>query len=130
MRAERAPAPRREVGLWFAFGGAATAWAVHLSVGWFLEEVVACGSASVPRGLILGIGVEVWILFLTGITGAVATAAGVIGYRWWRRRNVGGDARSDRRAFMAVAGMLSSGLFLPIILLGGLQVLTLHPCAP
>jgi hypothetical protein len=117
--------------LWFASLGGVVAWAIQLSGGWFLEEVVACGPATSSRGVVLGASVEIWVLALTAVAAAVALAAGVIGFRWWsRRRSDDRDARSGREAFMALAGMLSAGLFLPIILMGGLQVLSLRPCSP
>ena len=117
--------------LWFASLGAVVAWAVQLSGGWFLEEVAACGPATASRGMVLGASVETWVLALTAAAAVVALAAGVIGFRWWsRRRNDDRDGRSGREAFMAFAGMLSAGLFLPIIVMGGLQVLSLRPCSP
>jgi hypothetical protein len=120
-----------EAALWFAAVGGAAAWALHLAVGWFLEEVVACGTATTDRGAILGLDVELWILGITAVLGMVAVAAGVVGYRRWRRPPADGTRpRAGREAFMAFAGLLGAGLFLPIILMGGLQVLTLHPCSP
>lgn len=117
--------------LWFASLGAVLAWAVQLSGGWFLEEVVACGPATSSRGVVLGASVETWVLALTAVAATVALTAGVIGFRWWtRRRSDDRDPRSGREAFMAFAGMLSAVLFLPIILMGGLQVLSLAPCSP
>jgi hypothetical protein len=122
--------PRSEAALWFAAVGGAAAWVVHLTVGWLLEEVVACGTATTARGAILGLDVELWILGITAVLGIVAVAAGVVGYRRWRRlHDDGARPRSGREAFMAFAGLLGAGLFLPIILMGGLQVLTLHPCS-
>ena len=122
---------RSEAALWFAAVGGAAAWVVHLAVGWLLEEVVACGTATTDRGAILGLDVELWILGITAVLGMVAVAAGVVGYRRWRRlQDDGARPRTARKAFMAFAGLLGAGLFLPIILMGGLQVLTLHPCSP
>jgi hypothetical protein len=120
-----------EAALWFAAVGAVAAWAVHLATGWFLEEVVACGTGTSVRGRILGLGVEVWILGATVILGLVALGAGVVGYRRWRRlADRHDEPRAGRQAFMAFAGILGAGLFLPAIMMGGLQVLTLHPCSP
>jgi hypothetical protein len=127
IRAERGT----EAALWFAVLGGAGAWVGHLGIGWLLEEVVACGSGTSDRGRILGLDVEVWILGITAVFALIAVAAGVVGYRGWRGRS-DGDAspRDGRRAFMGFAGVLGAALSLPIILLGGLQVLTLHPCSP
>lgn len=120
----------REGILWFAVLGGAGAWVAHLLIGWLLEEVVACGSATTDRGIILGLSVEVWILAVTALFGAIAVAAGVIGYRWWRAPGGTDPRRSDRRAFMGFAGFVSAVLSVAIIAMGGLQVLTLAPCSP
>jgi hypothetical protein len=120
-----------EGALWFAAVGGVAAWVVHLAVGWLLEEVVACGTATTERGRILGIDLEAWILGLTAVLGVIAVVAGAVGYRRWRRAlENGGSARAGREAFMAFAGLLGGFLFLPIIIMGGLQVLTLQPCSP
>jgi hypothetical protein len=120
----------REGLLWFAVLGGAGAWVGHLLIGWLLEEVVACGSGTVPRGNVLGLGVEVWILAETALFGAVAVVAGVIGFRWWRAPGGADPGRSDRRSFMGFAGFVSAVLSVAIIAMGGLQVLTLAPCSP
>lgn len=122
---------RSEGALWFAAGGAVAAWALHLAFGWMVEEVVACGTGTTDRGEILGLGVEAWILGATVVLGLVALAAGVVGYRRWREfAPRAREARSEREAFMAFAGVLGAGLFLPIIVMGGLQVLAVGPCSP
>lgn len=122
---------RAEAALWFGAVGAVGAWAIHLAFGWFLEEVVACGTGTTARGQILGLGIEVWVVGATVVLGLVALGAGVVGYRWWRRLSDRREQpRAGRQAFMAFAGLLGAGLFLPAIVMGGLQVLTLHPCSP
>jgi hypothetical protein len=123
-------APGWEPSLWFAFLGPAAAWSVQLGVGWFLEEVVACAAATVERGTVLGIGLEAWLIGLTVVTGGTAAAAGAVGWRAWRRRRDPEEPRIERQAFMAFTGLLSAALFLPLILMGGLQVLALQPCRP
>lgn len=122
---------RTEAALWFAVLGGAGAWVAHLGIGWLLEEVVSCGPGTADRGQVLGLDVEVWILGITVLFGSVAAAAGVIGYRRWRgSEGDGPTSRSGRRAFMGFAGVLGATLSLPIILMGGLQVLSLRPCSP
>jgi hypothetical protein len=119
-----------EPSLWFAFLGPAAAWSVQVGVAWFLEEAAACGAAVVDRGTVLGLGVETWLVGLTVITAVVAGAAGAVGWRVWRHRRGETEPMSQRQAFMAFAGLLSAALFLPVILMGGLQVLALEPCRP
>ena len=123
------PRPGGDPALWFAALGAVAAWAIHLFVGWLLEEVVACAPAASERGEVLGVGLEAWVIGLTVVLGAVAVAAGIVGFRRWRRRERDGPSR-EREAFMGLLGALAAGLFLPIILMGGLQGLALQPCAP
>lgn len=116
--------------LWFAVLGGAGAWSLHLVVGWGLEEI-ACGSGSVGSD-ILGIGLVAWLTAITIVLGAVTVAALLLSWRLWRQagRPIHGDADPPvgRAGFMALYGLLSNGLFLLMIVFGGVSLLFLGPC--
>jgi hypothetical protein len=72
----------------------------------------------------------VLIVLLTIACGAVALGSGIAAFASWRAyANSTRDPRG-RLEFMAFLGMLASGLFLLIIVLGGLQLLGLDTCVP
>lgn len=109
-------AGRRSTGraaLTIAVAGAPTAWMVHLLVSYLLVPV-ACGQDS-----------NVLLHVTTFLTALAAVAGGAVAARIRR------DARSaDRgRAFVALAGMAMSPLFLLLIVVGGASPVLIGPCA-
>jgi hypothetical protein len=129
--------------LWFAVLGGAAAWTVHLLLGWGLEEI-ACSPVSASPD-VLDVSLTIWIGALTVALGAVTVAAGLLAYRFWRQTEAtdpnlhiepgGSDpepeeqVRSGRTGFMALFGLAANGLFLLIIVYGGVSLLLLRPCA-
>jgi hypothetical protein len=110
--------------LWFVFLGPAAAWTGQLLIGYGYNEA-ACSNETgenLQAPLIGGVSV---------LLGAATVVAGISGLRTWRavRREEIADPRG-RIAFMCVFGMLSSVLFLFAVVLGGVHVLILDPCAP
>ena len=97
--------------LWFGFFGAPAAWTIQLVVGYGLEEI---GCAS-------GWHVTPWIVVVSVAAAAVALASTVAGWRLAR-------AEQERVAFMGTWGALWGGLFLLLIVLGGVQLLGLDTC--
>jgi hypothetical protein len=98
--------------LWLAFLGAPLAWSLQLVAGYSLEEV---GCAS-------GWNAEPWIALVSVAAGIVALASALAGRRLAR-------ASHERVAFMGAWGALWGGLFLALIVLGGVQLLGLEACA-
>lgn len=105
---------------WFAFLGPAAAWTAQLMIGYGYEDAACSNEAGV--GL-----VEPLIVAATVGLGAVTAAAGFAALRV--RRQAADDPRG-RLGFMAVFGLLSAPVFLFAIVLGGIQVVALEPCAP
>lgn len=110
--------------LWFVFLGPVAAWTLQLNVGYGYNEA-ACSNDT---------GVNLQAPLIGGVSlllAAVAAAAGVAGVRTWRavRRGDVADPRG-RIAFMCVFGMLSAPIFVFLIVMSGVQVLILDPCAP
>lgn len=98
--------------LWFGFFGAPFAWTVQLVAGYGLEEI---GCAS-------GWDAAPWIALVSVVAAAVALASTVAGWRLAR-------AEHERVAFMGTWGALWGGLFLLLIVLGGVQLIGLETCA-
>ena len=71
-------------------------------------------------------------LYLIAIVALVLTAfGGLISLLNWRNANGRGgnfDGNMTANRFMAVLGMLSSGMFFVVIVAQGLATLVLHPC--
>jgi hypothetical protein len=98
--------------LWLGFLGAPAAWTAQLVIGYGLEEI-GCASGWDPAP---------WIVLVTVAAAAVAVASTVTGRRLAR-------AGAERVAFMGTWGVLWGGLFLLLIVLGGLQLTGLEACA-
>jgi hypothetical protein len=108
--------------VWFGAGGGAAAWVLQLVLGAEVEE-----THCTPVGERWGVETLTWEIALTAGCGVVALAAGaaaVVAYRQTRRRR----DRRGRIVFMATGGILADGLFLALILLGGIGASVLERC--
>jgi hypothetical protein len=115
---------RQQLLVWFGLLGAPAAWAVQLVVGYGFEEA-ACSSGSATGAI------EPLIATLTVVAGAVAGASAASGYAIWRAVRSG--TTEDPRgllSFMGFGGLLMSLLFLPLIVVSGIQVAALDACVP
>lgn len=108
------------------------AWSVQLMVNYFLVEA-ACMS-----GVLLfwtgPLSMAAWIMLVVTLLALVATAYG--GWVSFQAREQvqaeaeGDEERATQRAlFMARTGIYLSVIFLLLVLITGLPVLVLHPCA-
>ena len=106
--------PRRAnpVRLWFGILGAPTAWAIQLVVSDGLTEL---GCARTGTTLL-----NVLTVALTFAAASVGVAAFLVSVVAWRSSRGGGDAHVERAAFMSEIGMVSSAIFLVLILVSGL----------
>jgi hypothetical protein len=81
----------------------------------------------VPSGSILGVHVNVFTGIVSGVLLALTVVAGVLSFAEHRRLRAQGGSPADPWIWLAVAGMMSSGLFsiliatsfVPIALIGG-----------
>jgi hypothetical protein len=105
-------------GLWFGVLGGPIAWVFHMVIGYSLEEWFACSPSTTSPGEILGMDVRSIAILITIVFGAVATAAGLVALRYLRRAPGPRDEGSMRGRWMAVVGLMNSGLYL-LIILGG-----------
>ncbi|MEV0733884.1 MULTISPECIES: hypothetical protein [Polymorphospora] len=113
---------------WYGVLGGAVAWAVHLFVGWGVDELTCAAGihrvAGLPPRAVIGLAVVVPALVTVGaLLAAVLT---------WRRTGrparAGGDPRFARARMLALLGIWGNLLFLAIIVLGGIAVLVLPSC--
>jgi hypothetical protein len=118
--------PRRAA-IWFGAFVGPSAWTVQLIGDWFLGEVIACAPATMPSGSILGLHVNVFTGIVSGVLLALTVLSGVLSYAEHRRLRAQGVWPADPWIWLAVAGVMSSGLFsiliatsfVPIALIGG-----------
>lgn len=109
--------------LWFGVLIPPLAWAAHL-LGTYYVVSLGCATVFGTQGL--------WVQFITAITGAVTIIAGLVAWWNWRRTGttgqVGGDVALGRSGFMALSGILSSVLFVALIVVGDFGPWFLNGC--
>lgn len=91
-------------------------WIVQLFVLYALEDVISCTPASATPGLLLGVQVHTVAALITTVVAALTLLAGAGSFYCWRTIRNGGGQQTGYQ-WMAVAGMLTSTLFLPVILI-------------
>jgi hypothetical protein len=106
--------PAGPLALWFGILGAAAAWAAQLSLGDMVAEL-GCEAGGPSTAI------QVALLVISALATVVAAWALVVA---WRanvelRDATGEGVPVERASFMALAGVLSSSLFLLLIVLGG-----------
>jgi hypothetical protein len=107
-------APAGPLALWFGILGGAFAWAVQLALGDMFSEL-GCEAGGFG-------GLSIVLIAITVVAAAVAAWALVVAWRAHAAMRAGGreDIPFERAAFMALAGVLSSSLFLLLIVMGGI----------
>ena len=119
--AEHGQAPGlSERALWLGLLGGPLAWLVQLALSYPLVPL----SCAIEWGAIFHL--------ITLVTALAAVAAGTAAWQSWQQARSEGqesDARQGRQEFMALAGVLTSGLFLATIIAQWLPVLFLSPCS-
>ena len=117
---------RVELLVWIGVLGAPAAWAVEHVLGYGLTEAT-CD----PAGRQFGVPFKTWIAILTSVTALVAVGAlvaSVLAFRAVRDSDPDTDPPPGRIWLMSVCGIVTSPLFLAIILLSGIGALVLGTC--
>jgi hypothetical protein len=138
--------------LWFAVLAGPLLWVTQLYVNYQWEEVLACSPAVTDPGAVLGIDVRTWVVLVNTVTTAGTLAALAVAWRCYKRTGaveangvrtaVGGSRRPcrgdtphppgehhrDVAHWMALAGVINSGLFLFLIVVGYAPAIMLKPC--
>lgn len=112
--------------LWFGVFGAALAWALHLVVGYWLEEA-ACSTGS-SRWFSGDHPAQIGTTAVALAVGVLALLAAAVSFRSVRRGEVA-DPRG-RVFFLAAAGIGVSAFFLAITAIAGSGAIILDPCTP
>ena len=119
---ERRPGTTARLLVAFAVVAPPLSWTLHLLVGYGWEEYACSRGEAIGATRPLLAAVTVALALLAG-------AAGVAGWATWKQARDGAlfDPRGRVR-FLGTVGMLASGIFALLVLLGGLQLLFLDPC--
>ena len=106
--------------LWFGLLAPPVAWAAHLSIEYFLTTLQCQLTTPLAKTLIYA----VWpVLVLIGLS------AGVVAYFSWRKvRDLPENPAVNRARFMAITGMLLTGLFIIGLVYGTVPIFALSHC--
>lgn len=124
------PEPAKTFLLWMGLLVPLGAWMIQLFSLYMLEDFISCTPGSQTPGFILGLGVRAIALAITGVLGLVTVATGISSWVLWRRmseENGHGEPESAAK-WMALAGILNSGLFALIIFIKAAPPLILGVC--
>jgi hypothetical protein len=125
MSATVAPADR---GQWLGILTGPLAWSGQQALNYGWEELFACTRAA-TTGTVAGIDVRALIVVLNLVLAAATAAAGLVASRRWQDLRGQDPTPGARAEWMALAGVLVSGLFFVAILFGIAVPLMLKACA-
>lgn len=120
------PAGRRSAALlWLGILAAPSAWMLQLLCGWAMEEF-ACATGTAGQDVY---GLDTGAVIAGISIGAIALAGvGLSAAAWSCRRGAPAGGDPGRRRMMAQAGVLTSSLFLLLIVLSLVQMSALGSC--
>jgi hypothetical protein len=135
--AHPAPAEHRVAlaALWFGLFGAPVIWSIQLMLNYALVAH-ACYPASEPLSAPVFGGLRTTVLATSAVALVIALAAGATAWQSWRatrQEHRGGEEAllevgEGRTRFMALAGMLVSGLFLLGVIMNSIPLFIMQPC--
>lgn len=119
--------------LWYGMFASPVIWSVHTLIGYFVSEA-ACMTQMLAFRVA---GVSALLVFLVVLT--LAAMGGVVWNGWWSYRSWRHYAQEsrdesfplqafDRDEFLALSGLLLSGLFFFLLLINLYPFLILRPC--
>jgi hypothetical protein len=113
---------------WIGVVTGPTAWVLQLLLDWAVGEVVGCAPASRQAGMVLGLDVRVIAAIVSTVLLVATMASGVIAYRRWRSIRRGDVRASEGGAWLAMAGVLTAGLFTIVIAPSFLPIVMIEGC--
>ena len=122
-----AVAHRGLVAQWFGVLGPAAAWSAQFLVSYNVADTGSCSPAA-PRFLASGTGLKLVVAVVSTLALAVTVVAGAVSYHCWRRLHDQDPTTGRRASWLAIAGMMSSGLFFLMIAASYLPLVFLAPC--
>jgi hypothetical protein len=135
--AHPAPAEHRVAlaALWFGLFGAPTIWSIQLMLNYSLVAH-ACYPASEPLSAPVFGGLRGTVIAASVVALAVALGAAATAWRSWRatrQEHRGGEEAllevgEGRTRFMALAGLLVSGLFILGVIMNAIPLFIIQPC--
>ena len=113
---------------WFAVLAGPSAWSIQFIVSYNVTDTGACAPAA-SHFLASG-GFRPVVAAVSALAGAVAAVGLVVSYRCWKRLRGQDPTPGERASWLAVAGMMSNGLFLLMILGSFLPLAFFSRCIP
>jgi hypothetical protein len=108
--------------LWFGLFGAPVVWSIQLMLN-FALVAHSCFPASEPRTTPIFGGLGFTVTLVSVVALVIALAAGTTAWRSWRATR-----REGRTRFMAIAGMLVSGLFVLGVVMNSIPLFLVSLC--
>jgi hypothetical protein len=113
---------------WFAVLAGPSAWSIQFIVSYNVTDTGACTPAA-SQFLASG-GFRLVVAVVSALAAAVAALGLVVSYRCWRQLRGHDPTPGERASWLAVAGMMSNGLFLLMILGSFLPLAFFSRCIP
>lgn len=115
--------------LWIGVLTGPIAWSLQMLVGYNLEEI-ACRPGSGGDRLILGAGIGPIIVWMTIALIAITVGAGLLALRCLHRIEEIDEVAATRARWMARVGLIVSGFFAFMLLLGMFAPFFFETCEP
>jgi hypothetical protein len=121
---------KQSILLWFGILAAPAAWTLQVLLAPDLAEVLCYeAAAGSGRGEIYGLGMEPFLVVLTGLMAVVALLGVIVSLSCRRKlRRTSDPAAGGRAGWMALAGILVSVLFFVAIVVGFFPMIFLESC--
>jgi hypothetical protein len=113
---------------WFGVLAGPSAWSAQFIVSYNVTDTGACAPAG-ARFLASG-GFRPVVAVVSALAAAVTALALVVSYRCWKRLRGQDPTPGERASWLAVAGMMSNGLFLVMILGSFVPLAFFSRCIP
>ena len=113
---------------WFAVLAGPVAWSAQFIVSYNVTDTGACVPAA-SHFLASG-GFRPVVAVVSALAAAVTAVGLVVSYRCWKRLRGQDPTPGERASWLAVAGMMSNGLFLLMILGSFLPLAFFSRCIP
>jgi len=113
---------------WFAVLAGPAAWSAQFLISYNVTDTGACAPAA---SHFLASGGFRPVIAVVSVLGAAVAALGlVVSYRCWKRLRRQDPTTGERASWLAIAGMMSDGLFLLMILGSFLPLAFFSRCIP